>query len=96
MRTSLETLGENVTGKVRFEQITCSRFQWANDMVCGALLAVGGPHPGRGHQGGDGHMQAEGHMPVCVVGQPDTGVQSDDLGPPHQDDIHNERQSLML
>ena len=65
-------------------------------MVCGALLAVGGSHPSRGHQGGDGDMQPEGHMAVSVVGQPDAGVQGDDLGSAHQDDVHNEGEGLML
>lgn len=41
-------------------------------------------------------MQAEGYVPVCVVGQPDAGVQGDDLGSAHQDDVHNEGESLML
>ena len=65
-------------------------------MVSRALLAVGVPYPGRGHQGGDGHMQPEGHMSVCAVGEPYTGVQSDDLGSSHQNDVHNDRQSLVL
>ena len=65
-------------------------------MVRGALLAVGRAHPSWGHQGSDGHMQAEGHMTVCAVGEPDAGVQGDDLGSAHQDDIHDDRQCLML
>ena len=65
-------------------------------MICGLLPAVGGPHPGRGYQGGDGYMQPEGHLAIRVVSQPDAGVQGDDLGTPHQDDVHYDRQSLML
>lgn len=65
-------------------------------MICGALLAVGGAHPSRGHQGSDGHVQAKGHVTVCAVGQPDAGVESDDLGSAHQDDVHNDRQGLVL
>ena len=65
-------------------------------MISGALFAVGGPNPSWGHQGSDGHMQAEGHMTVCAVGEPDAGVQGDDLGSAHQDDVHNDRQRLVL
>ncbi len=41
-------------------------------------------------------MQAECHVTICTIGQPDAGVKSDDLGPPHQNDVHNDRQSLVL
>jgi hypothetical protein len=41
-------------------------------------------------------MQAEGNMTVCAVGEPDAGVQGDDLGSAHQDDVHNDRQRLVL
>lgn len=78
------------------DKVTCARVQGTNDMIGGALLAIGGAHPCRGHQGGDGHMQAESYVPVGVVGQPNAGVQGDDLGSAHQDDVHNEGKGLVL
>ncbi len=65
-------------------------------MVSGALLTVWGAHPSWGHQGSDGHMQAESHMTVGAVGEPDARVQGDDFGSAHQDDVHNDRQCLVL
>jgi len=65
-------------------------------MVSSTLLAVGGAHPSWCHQRSDGDMQAEGNMTVCAVGEPDAGVQGDDLGSAHQDDVHNDRQCLVL
>ena len=65
-------------------------------MISGALLALGGPHCGRSYHTGDGHMQTEGHGTVRAVGEPDAGVQGDDLGAPHQDDVHNDWQALVV
>ena len=41
-------------------------------------------------------MQPESYMSVCAVDQPDARVESDDLCSPHQYDVHDDRQSLML
>ena len=49
-----------------------------------------------GDQGRDGNMQTEGHSAVGSVVKPDGGVESDDLGAAHQDDIHNDRHAVVL
>ena len=59
-----------------------------------ALCACADCH-GRNERG-DGHMQAEGHAAVREVLQPDAGVQGDDLGTAHQDDVHDDRHAVVL
>ena len=80
-----------------FERVLTSiGLQRSNDMISVLLLAVGRAHPSRGNQGGDWHMKSERHMSVCAVCEPDAGMQRDNLGSSHQDDVHNDGQGLVL
>ena len=47
-------------------------------------------------EGREGHVQPERHCTVCVVLQPQAGMQRDDLGAANQDDVYDDGHTVVL